>query len=73
MIEELRHHGQNFVIVTHEMGFARRACRKTAFLVSTTGRDPDSSNLIEYGDSDELFSNPQTPELKNFLAKILEW
>ncbi|MDD6636583.1 MAG: hypothetical protein PUE62_05160 [Coriobacteriaceae bacterium] len=54
-----------FIIVTHEMGFARNACEKCAFL--SEGR------LLEYGDSEGLFGHPETPELQDFLARLLEW
>lgn len=65
MINELKQDGIDFIIVTHEMGFARHACTKVAFLYG--GR------LLEYGDSDTVFTVPKTEELKNFLSKLLEW
>lgn len=65
MINELKQDGMDFIIVTHEMGFARHACAKAAFLYG--GR------LLEYGDSDVVFTAPKTDELKNFLSKLLEW
>ena len=54
-----------FIIVTHEMGFARHACDTVAFLYG--GR------LLEHGPSERLFDNPRTPELKRFLSRLLEW
>lgn len=65
IINELKNEGMDFIIVTHEMGFARHACDKVAFLCD--------GHLMEYGKSDELFTNPQTPQLKTFLSKLLEW
>ena len=65
IVDELKNEGLDFIIVTHEMGFARHACEKIVFLCE--GR------LIEYGESAELFGNPQTLQLKNFLGKLLEW
>ncbi len=65
MIQELKEEGTKFIIVTHEMGFARHACEKVAFLYG--------GQLREYGMSKDLFTNPQTDELKNFLSKLLEW
>lgn len=65
MISELKGDGIDFIIVTHEMGFARRACEKTAFLCG--------SSLLEYGDSTQHFASPETPELQKFLGKLLEW
>ena len=51
--------------MTHEMGFARHACDKVAFL--------SGGKLAEYGESEQIFSAPKTPELKRFLGKLLEW
>ncbi len=64
-INELKDEGLKFVIVTHEMGFARNACEKLAFL--TNGK------ILEYGKSSEIFKNPDSIELKNFLNKLLSW
>lgn len=65
MINELKEDGIDFMIVTHEMGFARHACDKVAFLYN--------GQLLEYGDSDTVFTKPKTKELENFLGKLLEW
>lgn len=65
VIRDLKEAGTRLVIVTHEMGFARHACDEAAFLYE--GR------LMEYGPSASLFDNPQTPELKRFLGRVLEW
>lgn len=65
MINELKNDGIDFVIVTHEIGFARHACDKIAFLIG--GR------IIESGNSVDIFNNPKTIQLKNFLDKLLEW
>lgn len=65
MIQELKDEGRNFIIVTHEMGFARKACEKTMFL--------SEGKILEYGYSDELFASPQSPALRKFLATLLEW
>lgn len=65
IINELKAEGLSFIIVTHEMGFAKNACEKIAFL--------KDGKLIEYGKSEELFAHPQSDDLKQFLAKILEW
>lgn len=64
-IHELQNDGMQMIIVTHEMGFARHACEKVAFLCD--------GKLMEYGESSRLFSNPQTPQLQRFLGKLLEW
>lgn len=65
MIRELKEAAMHFIIVTHEMGFARNACEHTMFL--------SDGKIREYGKSEDLFSNPQSPELRKFLATLLEW
>lgn len=65
IVDELKKDGLDFIIVTHEMGFARHACDKVAFL--------HDGRLIEYGESSELFAHPKTTELGRFLSKLLEW
>lgn len=65
VLNDLKQQGVEMIIVTHEMGFARHACEKTAFL--------NQSTLMEWGDSADIFQNPKTPELSKFLGKMLEW
>ncbi len=65
MIHELTIDGQNIILVTHEMGFARSACQKVMFL--------HCGKLLEYEDSKTLFNHPKSDILKSFLDKILEW
>ena len=65
MVRDLKEAGTRFIIVTHEMGFARHACDTVAFLYG--GR------LLEHGPSERLFDIPRTPELQHFLSRLLEW
>lgn len=65
LLRDLRDEGAHFVVVTHEMGFARHACDKVAFL--------SGGKLMEHGPSARVFSSPQTSELQRFLGKLLEW
>ena len=65
VVRDLAEEGTRFIIVTHEMGFARRACDHVAFLCG--GR------LAEYGPSERVFEHPETPELQRFLSRLLEW
>lgn len=65
VVHGLKEEGTRFIIVTHEMGFARHACDKVAFLCN--------GHLQEYGDASAVFENPQTPELTRFLSRLLEW
>ncbi len=62
---ELRQAGLHFIIVTHEMGFAAKACDKIAFL--------SEGHISEYGTAQTIMRQPQTSELKHFLSKMLEW
>ena len=65
LLRDLKEEGTHFIVATHEMGFARNACDKTAFL--------HGGRLLEHGPSPETFANPCTPELESFLGKLLEW
>lgn len=65
MVRDLKEGGTRFIIVTHEMGFARKACDDVAFLYD--------GGLLEHGPSAEVFAHPQSPELRRFLGRILEW
>lgn len=65
VVAELQAEGIEFVIVTHEMGFARKACEHTAFI--------HAGKILECAKSTDLFRAPETPELKRFLGRILEW
>jgi len=64
-IDTLKKEGMNFIIVTHEMGFARHACEDLAFLYD--------GKLLEFGKSERCFTQPKTEELARFLSRLLEW
>ena len=55
--------GMTMVVVTHEMGFARSAGDRVAFMADGT--------LAEIGAPDAFFDAPQTPRARDFLSKIL--
>jgi len=65
MIRELKDERLTFIIATHEMGFAYHACGKVLFL--------NEGEILEHGESAKVFAEPETPELKEFLSKMLEW
>lgn len=65
LLKDLADAGTNFVVVTHEMGFARHACDQVVFLAD--------GKLLEYGEAEAVFSNPSNLKLQQFLAKLLEW
>ena len=63
VMKELARMGSTMVVVTHEMGFAREVGTRVVFM--------DGGVIIEEGTPAEIFDNPQSERLKNFLAKVL--
>lgn len=55
--------GMTMLVVTHEMGFARRAADRVAFMADGA--------IIEDAKPGDFFENPQTDRAKDFLGKIL--
>lgn len=55
--------GMTMVVVTHEMGFARRAAHRVIFM--------DEGKIIEEGAPENFFAAPQSPRAQQFLSKIL--
>ena len=60
---ELATDGTTMVVVTHEMGFARSAARKVAFM--------DDGRIVETATPDKFFGDPDSERAKDFLSKIL--
>ena len=60
---ELAQSGMTMVVVTHEMGFARRAANRVVFM--SDGR------IVEEATPDQFFTNPRSDRAKEFLGKIL--
>ena len=65
LIEELKAEGRDFILVTHEMGFARRVGDTVAFLAD--GR------IVECGEAALLFDAPQSAQCRDFLARVLRY
>ncbi len=65
IIEELRDEGRDFVLVTHEMGFARRVADQVALLAD--GR------IVESGPAAEVFDAPRAEASRQFFAKVLRY
>ncbi|MBB4952280.1 polar amino acid transport system ATP-binding protein [Agrobacterium vitis] len=59
VMEQLASNGMTMILVTHEMGFARRVATKTIFM--------HQGRIWESGASRDLFADPQTPELRQFV------
>lgn len=63
VIKGLTKTGMTIVIVTHEMGFAKEVSDKVIFMADGV--------IAEEGTPKEIFDNPQTPRLQEFLSKVL--
>lgn len=61
---ELARGGMTMVVVTHEMGFARKAADRVVFMADGA--------VIEEADPEQFFSHPTSDRAKEFLSKILE-
>ncbi|WP_462289014.1 amino acid ABC transporter ATP-binding protein [Holdemanella biformis] len=62
VMKDLGKQGMTMVVVTHEMGFARKAGTRVVFL--------DQGEIIEENASEEFFANPQSDRAKDFLSKV---
>jgi len=60
---ELAHEGMTMVVVTHEMGFARKAANRVLFMAD--------GQIVEEAAPETFFTAPKTDRAKDFLAKIL--
>jgi polar amino acid transport system ATP-binding protein len=63
VMSDLAHEGITMIVVTHEMGFARRVAHRVVFM--------DEGRIVETGEPDQFFAAPQTERAKQFLGKIL--
>ncbi len=63
VMTDLAGEGMTMVVVTHEMGFARRAARRIVFM--------DEGTILEESEPEQFFTAPQSPRAQQFLSKIL--
>ncbi len=63
VIQDLAESGMTCVIVTHEMGFARKVSDRVLFI--------DGGVIAEEGTPEQLFDHPQNPRTKEFLSQVL--
>jgi polar amino acid transport system ATP-binding protein len=63
VMTDLARDGMTMVVVTHEMGFARRVAHRVVFM--------DAGQVIEEGKPEAFFRAPQSPRTQQFLGKIL--
>ena len=64
VMRQLASEGMTMVVVTHEMGFARRVADHVVFM--------DQGVVCEQGPPEQVLGDPQTPRLQQFLEQVLE-
>jgi polar amino acid transport system ATP-binding protein len=63
VMTDLARDGMTMVVVTHEMGFARRVAHRIVFM--------DEGRVIEANEPEKFFATPESPRAQQFLSKIL--
>ena len=63
IMKELAQSGMTMIVVTHEMGFAREVSNRCMFFADTVIKEENTPK--------QIFENPQTDRLKDFLSKVL--
>ena len=63
VLEAMARDGMTMLLVTHEMGFARRVAHRVVFM--------NQGKVWEQGPAKEFFASPKTEELKSFLNSVL--
>ena len=63
MMVKLAHDGMTMIVVTHEMGFARRVADRVLFM--------ENGEILEDAPTQEFFTNPRSDRAVQFLSKIL--
>ena len=63
VMQTLAEEGMTMMVVTHEMGFARRVANRVLFM--------DEGVLVEEGTPEEVFDNPREERTRRFLSNIL--
>ncbi|BDZ61421.1 glutamine transport ATP-binding protein GlnQ [Demequina sediminis] len=63
VMTDLAHEGMTMIVVTHEMGFARRAANRVVFMAD--------GEIQEEADPETFFTAPTSARAKDFLSKIL--
>jgi len=63
VMTDLARDGMTMVVVTHEMGFARRVAHRIVFM--------DQGRIVEANEPEKFFAAPESPRAQQFLSKIL--
>ena len=62
VMKDLSRQGMTMIVVTHEMGFARKVGSRVVFL--------EAGEIVEENESEAFFSNPSSDRAKDFLSKV---
>jgi ABC-type methionine transport system ATPase subunit len=62
LMAELGWRGMTMIVVTHEMGFARKVADQAVFM--------DDGKVVEAGTPRGIFENPKSPRLRRFLSEV---
>ncbi|WP_400996832.1 amino acid ABC transporter ATP-binding protein [Agromyces sp. GXQ0307] len=63
LMAQLAQRGMTMLVVTHEMGFARKVADQVVFM--------DEGRVVEHGTPEQLFDDPESPRLRRFLSEVL--
>jgi ABC-type histidine transport system ATPase subunit len=63
VMKQLAHEGMTMLVVTHEMSFAHDVSRRLVFM--------EGGIIAEQGPPAQLFDNPQNPQTKMFLQRVI--
>ncbi len=63
VLEDLKRDGLTLIVVTHELGFARRAADRIIVL--------DEGKVVEEGPPEQVFDRPQAERTRRFLSRML--
>lgn len=63
VMETLAKDGMTMLIVSHEMGFAEQTASRVLFM--------DQGKIVEQGTPEQIFHNPESQRLKDFLSKVI--
>jgi glutamate transport system ATP-binding protein len=63
VMTSLAESGMTMIVITHEMGFARRAAHRVVFM--------DDGRIIEQANPEKFFTDPESARTQDFLSKIL--
>ncbi|MDQ0576754.1 amino acid ABC transporter ATP-binding protein [Agromyces albus] len=63
LMASLAQRGMTMLVVTHEMGFARKVADQVVFM--------DEGRVVEAGTPEDLFDRPKSPRLQRFLSEVL--